>query len=205
MAHINHNNSRLTHCNHELNDVLAEHQGVEERAEQNKQVVQNVLKLLDTLPPTSPYHLSLLHFFMQGFRCADALNLFNLSPSSYQHAHTLTNPPLLGVKYKPNTTRKMVSEERMAVAVAIFHNWAPMQSGQDHQVKNKDDTCFYVNYKQEAVHLQPGLKPLRRNTFIKQVDCPFLHSFKLISFCILNYSCHISGCCGREGPQQQEP
>lgn len=104
--------------------MLTEHQEEDKRVEVNKQVVENVGELLlEELPHNSPYCAFLLHFVMKGLPCSSTLDLFNISASSYQHTCTLINhPPLLNTKYKPKVKRKMVCEERLTIAIAIFHN-----------------------------------------------------------------------------------
>jgi hypothetical protein len=59
------------------------------------------------------------------------------------------------VKYKPNSTKKKVSNNQLELAREIINKQAPFQSSHNHCLKLKDDTRFYMNYHKRSLEIKP--------------------------------------------------
>jgi hypothetical protein len=165
LQQITQHNKCLNEANHTLEAQL------HAETKQLEVVTTNVRALMHKLPPLSPFRRSLTQMLSKDMRRINALNLLEISPSTYQRAMRLdaSELPLFDVLYPLNTKKKMVSDEWHDLAKSIFHEHAPVQSGYDHRIKYEDDATFYECYTKAATTLRPDLVPVSKSYYMNKV------------------------------------
>jgi predicted RNase H-like nuclease (RuvC/YqgF family) len=166
MEQINHHNKRLTKANRTLDAQLCA------ESKQLEMVTANIRTLMNNLPPLSPFRRSLVRVLSTDMRRVDALNLLQISRSTYQRARQLdtTNLSHNNILYPLNTHKKMVSDARHDLATTIFEDHAPVRSGHDHRIKYEDDCSFFKRYVEAATQLRPDLAPVSKSYYMSKVQ-----------------------------------
>jgi hypothetical protein len=122
MEQINHHNKCLTKANCTLDAQLCA------ESKQLEMVTANICTLMNNLPPLSPFCCSLACVLSTDMRHVDALNLLQISQSTYQRTQQLdtTNLSHNNILYPLNTHKKMVSDAWHDLVTTIFKDHTPV-------------------------------------------------------------------------------
>ena len=153
--------------------------GIEKDVKQ--QIVNNTLDLISKLPPRSPIRRPLLSFFLQGLSEEQAQNIYGISDRTYKRVLDEDGSILVELKYKPDVTRKRISDSQLIEAKEILDDLIPVQSGRDFRTQEMTNKGLYELYENSIEG-----KPVSKSYFLYQIlTKEKIHHSKKMKFCPL--------------------
>ncbi len=95
--------------------------------ETRRQIVYNWRRLINDLPPNSPYCKPLLAYLMDGLEKYKTLEVFQISARTYGRIQQKTRNSLVETKYSVGVTRVRVTEEQLEEVYRILDDILPKQ------------------------------------------------------------------------------
>ena len=109
-------------------------------------IVNNCRRLLNDLPPNSPYRRPILAYLMEGLEQQKALEVFQISPRTYRRIKEEDGNSLVETKYSVGVTRTRVSQEQLEEIQRILDDILPKQSGREWRTQEMTDKKLYQAY-----------------------------------------------------------
>ncbi len=161
------------------------HDDLEQHTIKAKAIFKNAYNLLHALPPSSPFHRSIVYYLGQGLSDTDVALAFDITKRSVQYAHEAARP-LLAVQYALNTHCNCVGRANFTFLQQTIDELLPVRSGRSWQLQRQTNQQLYVQYCAQAAEC--GLVPLSYSFVTKRYLCSLsIHHDHHIKYCL---HCH---------------
>ncbi len=118
--------------------------------ETKDKIVRNCRRLVNDLPPNSPYRRPILAYLMEGLEQQKALEIFQISARTYRRIGEDIGNSLMETKYTVGVTRTKVSQEQLEEIQRILDDILPKQSGREWRTQEMTKTKLYETYCMEV-------------------------------------------------------
>jgi hypothetical protein len=173
---------QIDQLKHELDKLDGTLTGIWNRLKIVDKIAENGARLVQDLPPNSPFRRPLLAYLTAGLETQPALEFFGISLRTFNRIKEDSTNSLLEIKYTVGVTRSRVSQEQLDEIKRILEDILPKQSGRDFRNQEVTDKKLYETYQAEV----KGGAAVSKSFFIYTVlAAEKIHRSKRPKFCPL--------------------